>query len=82
MGKPAPQPAHEYYVDGSATVSDAYLNGAWKTVLLGTLGGGGKSVFALDVTDPANFTASKVIGEYTDPDLGYTYSAAKIAKNA
>lgn len=75
-----PAYAHGYYVDGTATVGDAYVNGAWKTVLLGSLGGGGKSIFALDVTDPTNFNATKVIGEYTDPDLGYTYSAAKIAR--
>lgn len=75
-----PAYTHNYYVDGAPTVGDAYVDGAWKTVLLGTLGGGGKSVFALDVTDPPDFDSSKVIGEYTDADLGYTYSAARIAK--
>ncbi|MEQ1668106.1 MAG: PilC/PilY family type IV pilus protein, partial [Sulfuriferula sp.] len=75
-----PAYSHGYYVDGAPTVGDAYVNGAWKTVLLGTLGGGGKSVFALDVTDPSAFNGTKVIGEYTDPDLGYTYSSVRIAK--
>lgn len=75
-----PNYTHTYYVDGAPTVGDAYVNGAWKTVLIGTLGGGGKSVFALDVTVPENFDSTKVIGEYTDTDLGYTYSVARIAK--
>lgn len=75
-----PAYTHYYYVDGAPIVGDAYVKGAWKTILLGTLGGGGKSVFALDVTDPGNFGSGNVIGEYTDPDLGYTYSSARIAK--
>lgn len=75
-----PAYTHTYYVDGAPTVGDAYVKGAWRTILLGTLGGGGKSVFALDVTDPSNFGPSNVIGEYTDSDLGYTYAGARIAK--
>ena len=51
---------HQYYVDGSPTVGDAYSTFAyncasvacWRTVLVSGLGGGGKGVFALDVTDP------------------------------
>lgn len=45
---------HRYFVDGELTVADVYLSGSWKTVLVGTLGRGGKGVFALDITDPAN----------------------------
>lgn len=45
---------HRYSVDGELTVADAYLDGAWRTVLVGTLGRGGRGVFALDVTDPDN----------------------------
>lgn len=49
-----PSYQHQYFVDGELTVADAYVNGAWKTILVGTLGAGGKAVFALDVTNPAN----------------------------
>lgn len=49
-----PSYQHQYFVDGELTVADAYVSGAWKTVLVGTLGAGGKAVFALDVTDPNN----------------------------
>lgn len=73
---------HRYFVDGNAYAGDAYIGTtpAWKTVLLGTLGGGGKSVFALDITDPVNFSASDVLWEFTDPDLGFVYGQAKIAR--
>jgi len=44
--------SHSYYVDGGITVQDAHVNGAWKTVLVGSLGAGGRGLFALNVTDP------------------------------
>jgi len=76
---------HRYFVDGPITVSDAYYSGAWggggagwKTVLVGTAGAGGRSVFGLDVSDPANFgTSSRLweIGPHSDAvirnDLGF-----------
>src|SRR5690606_15060623 len=40
---------HRYYVDGPVVVSDAHLGGdGWRTVLVGTAGAGGRSVFGLD----------------------------------
>ena len=74
-----PSYAHHYYVDGAPTVSDAYLGGAWKTVLVGGLGGGGKTIYALNITDPASFSASNVMWEFTDSDMGYSYSKPQIA---
>lgn len=41
-----------YAVDGSPSVSDIYVGGQWKTVLIAGLGRGGNGYFALDVTDP------------------------------
>ncbi len=46
---------HRYILDGELTVADVYA-GSWKTILVGTQGRGGKGVFALDVTDPANIS--------------------------
>ncbi|MGO1540480.1 MAG: pilus assembly protein [Luteimonas sp.] len=40
---------HRYFVDGPIAVSDAYYDSSWSTVLVGTTGAGGRSVFALDV---------------------------------
>ncbi|MCU0754021.1 MAG: PilC/PilY family type IV pilus protein [Xanthomonadales bacterium] len=74
---------HRYFVDGSPTIGDAYLNGSWRTVLVGTTGAGGRSVFALDVTNPAGFSSSNVLWELTeedDPDIGLTIGRASIVK--
>ncbi|MEZ5515011.1 MAG: PilC/PilY family type IV pilus protein [Steroidobacteraceae bacterium] len=83
-----PNYSHEYFVDGAATVSDAYL-GSWGTYLVSGLNAGGQSVFALDVTDPTaaseGAVASKFLWEFTDADdadLGYTYSRPSIARMA
>ncbi|CAB5656669.1 Tfp pilus assembly protein, tip-associated adhesin PilY1 [Delftia tsuruhatensis] len=46
---------HRYFVDGSPMTGDVKIGSQWKTLLVGTLGAGGKGYFALDATDPANF---------------------------
>ena len=56
---------HRYYVDGPITVSDAYYGG-WETVLVGTAGAGGRSVFGLEVTNPAGFGTGDVLWEVSD----------------
>lgn len=75
MGKlPDPAYHHRYFVDGSPVQGDAW-NGSWKTVLLVPMGAGGKSVVALDVTDPAKaFGPENFLWEFTDPDLHETIS--------
>lgn len=58
---------HRYYVDGPVVVSDAHLGTAgWRTVLVGTAGAGGRSVFALDVSNPSDFGASSRLWEISD----------------
>ncbi|WP_368561895.1 pilus assembly protein [Pseudoxanthomonas sp. UTMC 1351] len=52
----SPDYVHRYYVDGDITVADAYINNAWRSILVGTMGRGGRAVYALDVTDPDNIT--------------------------
>jgi type IV pilus assembly protein PilY1 len=78
-----PAYTHRYHVDLSPIVQDAYVNAAWRSILVGGLRGGGKGLFAMDVTDPAalNFDASpKVMWEFTHADLGYTFSDIRIGK--
>ena len=41
-----------FSVDGPITVKDVFLEGKWKTVLMGGLGWGGNSYYALDITNP------------------------------
>lgn len=73
--------SHTYFVDGPPSSGDAYLAGEWKSVVVGGLGAGGKSVYALDITDPDGFAAADVLWEYSDAtDLGYTYSQPQIAR--
>ena len=89
-----PDYSHRYFVDGSPVVGDAFIKGAgsssaaWRTVLLGTDRAGGRGLFALDVTDPDDFTdtsikaAQTVLWEFShadDANLGYTFSEPTIA---
>jgi type IV pilus assembly protein PilY1 len=65
--------AHRYFVDGPVVQGDAYLGGAWQNIVVGTTGAGGASIFALDVTDPTQMDASKVLFDVTKAesnDLG------------
>ena len=49
--------AHKWFVDGPVAVSSRHLTNN-RNVLVGTLGKGGKGLYALDVTDPAAATAA------------------------
>lgn len=62
---------HRYFVDGPITVSDAYFSG-WKTVLVGTAGAGGRSVFGLNVTNPTSFGSSSRLWEIDDQHANTT----------
>lgn len=79
---------HQSYVDATPAVSEAkvgttWASGSWKTVLVGGTGGGGPGVYALDVSDPAAFNASKVLWEFTvkdDAELGQVVGTPQILK--
>ncbi len=77
---------HRYYVDGTPTVGDVFYGGAWHTILVGGLRKGGRGYYALDVTSPASLTEGNANSiarwEFTDPDLGYSFSQATIVKVA
>ncbi len=80
--------AHQSYVDSTPVVAEAeVLNSSsileWQTVLVSGTGSGGQGVFALDVTDPSSFSASKVKWEFTntdDQDMGYVVGRPQILK--
>lgn len=50
----SPDYEHRFFVDGELTVADVYSSrlGGWRSILVGSMGRGGRAVFALDVTDP------------------------------
>jgi type IV pilus assembly protein PilY1 len=70
---------HTYYVDATPVAADVYFSSdsSWHTILVGGLGEGGRAYYALDVTDPAN---PKVLWEFTDTNLGYTFGKPEIGK--
>lgn len=73
--------SHTFFVDGSPRSGDAYLGGSWKTVLVSGLRSGGKSIFALDITNPAGFSGDNVLWEFTDAtNLGFTFSQPTIVR--
>ncbi|MDJ0907064.1 MAG: PilC/PilY family type IV pilus protein, partial [Woeseiaceae bacterium] len=67
-----PEYSHRFYVDGSPRAGDVWTGSAWRTIAVGTTGAGGNSIFALDVTNPSAMNSSKVLWEFTHPDMGYT----------
>lgn len=73
---------HQYYVNGSPVVSDVYFNNEWHTVLIGSLRGGGRSIFALDITDPSDIKLlwEKSAADIDYQDLGYTYAEPLIIR--
>lgn len=69
---------HTFYVDGGITAGDAFLGGSWHSIITAGLNAGGKTIYALDVTDPDNFDQTKVMWEITAPEMGLTYSQPQI----
>ncbi|MEE2803701.1 MAG: PilC/PilY family type IV pilus protein, partial [Pseudomonadota bacterium] len=89
----SPDYIHKEYVDSPPAVFDAYMKtpgstrSQWRTVLVGGLGGGGRGIYALDVTQPRSFNqanAKKVVmWEFTsedDPHVGYTHSEVRVGR--
>ena len=75
---------HRAYVDGKMTIREAQVSGSWKTVLISGMGSGAKGVFALDVTNPANFAGnSGALWEFSDvndSDMGYILNPPIVSK--
>jgi type IV pilus assembly protein PilY1 len=92
-----PSFAHHFYVDASPGAFDVDLtrtNGTttatagtanWHTLLIGGLGKGGASYYAIDVTNPAAMTsesavAGDVLWEFTDSTMGYSFATPIVVK--
>lgn len=79
---------HRFFVDGQQSQTDAFFGGAWHSMLVGSLGAGGQGIYALDVTNPANFSESNassiVKWEFGvsagGSDLGYTFGRPLIVR--
>jgi type IV pilus assembly protein PilY1 len=83
---------HRFTVDSPPQIGDAFIGPAgaeaWKTVLLSSTGAGARSVFAMNVTNPAvggtgGFDQSKLLWEFSaanNIDMGYVLSYPQIAR--
>jgi len=72
-----PSYTHQFIHDGALTVADVYDAGtanAWRTLLVGSTGRGGRQLYALDVSDPSipadNPAGRRVMWEFSDADFG------------
>lgn len=72
-----PSYTHQFIHDGALTVADVYDAGtanAWRTLLVGSTGRGGRQLYALDVSDPTipadNPAGRRVMWEFADADFG------------
>ena len=85
-----PEYKHRYYVDATPVISDVVIKTpsskrSWRTVLVGSEGAGGRGLFALDITDPTQFSEARaaelVLWEFNDTHdehLGFTMSTPTI----
>ncbi len=94
LTEPSYNSQHRFFVDGSPKIGDVYWDNVvgdttydrndWHTILVGSLRKGGTGLFALDITDPTSFTESNaanlVLWEFTDADLGYTFSQPSLVR--
>jgi type IV pilus assembly protein PilY1 len=81
---------HQFFVDGSPETFDVFDTnaGAWKTILIGGAGGGGRGFYALDISDPANplglweFCNDSTLCSINDADLGFSWGNPVVGKRS
>ena len=81
---------HQFIVDGSPETFDVFDTSAsaWKTVVVGGAGAGGRGFYALDVTDPVNpkalweFCVDPNMCAINDPDLGFAWGNPIVGKRS
>jgi type IV pilus assembly protein PilY1 len=82
---------HRFLVDQAPTIRSVDFGSSgspdWRTMLVGGLGKGGRGFYALDVTNPTQWTSEsavsgKVLWEFTDEDMGFSFAQPVITKMA
>ncbi|KNZ32567.1 MAG: hypothetical protein AD742_10785 [Methylibium sp. NZG] len=83
---------HRFTVDGPPQIADAFIgtsaaSSEWRNVLVGSTGAGARSVFAMDVSNPAvvsgGFGQSRLLWEFSETnntDMGYMLSYPHVAR--
>lgn len=86
--------SHRYLIDSTPVTKDVdfyktpgttFTSNAWRTILVGGLGKGGKGYYALNITSPGTWTsetnvASSVLWEFTNANMGYSFGKPVIVK--
>ena len=82
-----PAYSHRFTVDGPPNVADAYIDSAWRTMLVGSTGAGARGIFAMDVTrpvvGPSGFGAGKIMWEFSDAnsaDMGHVLAYPHVVR--
>jgi type IV pilus assembly protein PilY1 len=73
---------HLFFVDGSPMTADIDIDSTasidWRTILVGAMGAGGKGYYALDITEPNNFSESNasdiLLWEFDEADMGFVFN--------
>lgn len=69
--------SHQFYVDGDIRIDTRSDN---KMMAVGSLGLGGRGIYALDVSDVSSMGATNTLWEFTDNAMGYYPAAPDIVK--
>ncbi|OWQ45049.1 hypothetical protein CDL60_22370 [Roseateles noduli] len=96
-----PDYEHRYLIDARPNVASVDIartgrnpttTGSWRSIAVGGMGKGGKSIWALNLTGVQNVdaqpvaaelaAAQRVMWEFKDPDLGFTFGTPVITKTA
>lgn len=88
-----PNFVHYYMVDAPPVAMDVDFGNtggsvgtpAWRSIVVGGMGKGGRSIYALDVTDTSSIAsdadaAGKVLWEFSGTDMGYTFGEPLVTK--
>jgi len=86
----SPNYVHKYYSNATPVVRDVNFGGGsgdWHSLLVSGLGKGGKSYYAIDVTNPSSMSneanlAANVKWEFTHINMGYGYARPLMTKTA
>lgn len=74
-----PKYSHEYFADGPIVISSRSSTSG-RNYLVGSLGRGGKGLYALDVTNPTSFSTANVLWERNSgANMGYVLGEPLIA---
>ncbi|MFG6667650.1 pilus assembly protein [Halomonas sp. HNIBRBA4712] len=73
--------SHRYFMDGTPAAREiTRSDGSKRAIAVGTMGAGGRTVFALDVSNPTSMGAQSVLWEFRRPELGSGVSEPTITQ--